>query len=154
LHYDDVLKVITGSDAVIDAVGGDEASTIRSQAIGNITRAMQAAHVSRVIALGGSGILRVGPWRFSQLPVFPNGKKLVTKEHEKVHQALLASNLAWTQICPSFMVEGPKTGRYKTRIGHPFLLWRQTIRLADIADFAVKELQRNEYVGKQVALIN
>lgn len=153
-NYTDVLTVMQGCEAVIDALGGDEHSAVRSVFASNIIKAMHESHIARIIAMGGSGILKVGPWRFSQLPVFPRGKEDVTRDHERVHQMLLKSNLRWTQICPSYMTVGPAKGAYKIRVGHPFLLWRQSVRLEDVADFMVQELQKNAYIQEQVAIIN
>jgi putative NADH-flavin reductase len=154
LEYDDALAMIRGCEAVIDVLGGDEHSTVRSEFITNIIKAMREARVRRIIAMGGSGILRVGPWTFSQLPVFPADKRDVTRDHERVYQLLAQSGLLWTQVCPSIMEAGPALGKYKVRIGHPFLLWKQTVRLEDVADFIIRELDGNRYVYKQVALIN
>lgn len=153
-NYNDVLKTVQGCDAVIDVLGGPEKGTIRSEFAATIVKAMHKQGIRRIIAMGGSGILAVGPWRFEQLPIFPNDKKAVTKDHERVHQILLASGLDWMQICPSYMTKGEATGQYKLRTAHPFLLWKQSIHLADVADFIVKELAENKYIGKQVALIN
>lgn len=154
LKYKDVLKTVESCEAVVDVLGGDEKSTIRSRAARFIVKAMQTQQIKRIISMGGSGILAVGPWHFEQLPVFPKNKKAVSKDHERVHQILLSSGLEWTQICPSFMTNGPAIGKYKVRVGHPFLLWKQTIRLPDVANFIAKELVENQYINKQVALIN
>lgn len=154
LNYADILAVIKGCDAVINALGGDEHTTVRSQAASQIVKAMQDEHLKRLICMGGSGILTVGPWHFEQLPVFPKDKRVVTKDHERVYQILLKSDLDWTQICPSIMTNGHALGRYRIRAGHPFLLWKQSIRLADVADFIIKELKENRYISQQLALIN
>jgi putative NADH-flavin reductase len=154
LDYDDILKTIKSCTAVIDVVGGSEDSTIRSQVAALLVKAMQAQHIQRLIIMGGSGVLRVGPWKFSQMPVFPNNKRKVTKDHERVHLLLLHSDLDWTQVCPSIMTEGPAIGKYKIRVGHPFLLWKQKVRLEDVADCISKELTTNHYLHKQITLIN
>lgn len=150
----DIAKTIKGCEAVINVLGGDEKGTIRSQSSALIVQAMQDEHIKRIIAMGGSGILAVGPWRFEQIPVFPKDKRFVSKDHERVHQILLHTSLDWTQLCPSFMTVGPAIGSCKIRVGHPFMLWRQSIRLKDVSNFIVKELKEKRYLGKQLALIN
>ena len=154
LNYEDVLKTVEGCTAVIDALGGSEDSTIRSQTAAILVRVMQDQNIMRLIIMGGSGVLRVGPWKSSQLPVFPNNKKKITEDHERVYQLLLKSKLDWTQICPSIMTGGPATGKYKVRIGRPFLLWKQTVRLEDVADCITEELTGHRYPHKQIELIN
>ena len=154
LNYEDLFITMEGCAAVIDAVGGSEDSTIRSQTAVLVVRAMQDRRIKRLIIMGGSGVLRVGPWKFSQLPVFPNNKKRVTEEHERVYQLLIKSDLNWTQICPSIMTDGPAIGKYKVKIGHPFILWKQSVRLEDVADCIIKELTENQYLHRQIALIN
>lgn len=154
LRYDDISKAIKGCTAVIDTLGGNEDGTIRSRAAALLVKAMRDQHIKHLIIMGGSGVLGVGPWKFSQLPVFPKNKKRVTEDHERVHHLLLSSGLDWTQVCPSIMTEGPAIGKYKVRVNHPFVLWKQTVRLKDVADCISKELIGNRYLSKQIALIN
>ena len=60
LDYEDVHSFVRGCD---------EADTIRSQTIVNIVNAMRANGVRRIIAVGRSGVSKVGSWRFNQLPI-------------------------------------------------------------------------------------
>ena len=62
------------------------------------------------------------------------------------------SALSWVIARPGILTNGPRTGRYKI-LDKP-ADWRNgTISRADVADFLVKQVEDDAYLGKTPALI-
>ncbi len=62
------------------------------------------------------------------------------------------SALSWVIARPGILTSGPRTGRYKI-LDKP-ADWRNgTISRADVANFLVKQIEDDAYLGKTPALI-
>lgn len=143
----------SGQDAVLFAVGTDLGQTnIRQTTINNIISAMQKYHVSRIVGIGGLGILQASEEKmiFEGLD-FPKEYLPVSQDHYAAWQALLRSGLDFTFICPPNIPDGPFTGKYIVQETYPpdgkFL-----IDTADLAYFMVKELTDRKFSGKRVGI--
>ncbi len=148
-----VTDGVIGQEAIISTVGGEDHQDTRVVAMMHIIAAMQQAHVHRVLAIGGLGILQAaGPIRVEQLPVFPATMKARTEEHRRVFEMLEKSDSQWTLVCPPDMTREPATGRYHTRVDHAFLTGPHSIPLGDVAHFLVQELVQGHYIGHRVAI--
>jgi putative NADH-flavin reductase len=133
-------RAIAGKDAVISCLGIQKRAptTVYSEGVGNIVKAMRAAGVRRIICLSAGAV--VVPPKGSWLMKFVI-KNILQKlfrhsyadmlEMEKI---LRASNLDWTVIRPPWLRNSAPTGKYRTRIneslGNPSKLSR-----ADLASY-------------------
>jgi hypothetical protein len=63
------------------------------------------------------------------------------------------SGLDWTIVRPPRLTDEPRTGKYRVREGHlpPFGF---QISRADVADFAIKSVEKHAPIGKIVGVCN
>jgi putative NADH-flavin reductase len=109
LDADNVEDTVFGQETVISALGqspnGEPHSL--SAATANIISAMQASGLRRLVVVGGAGILldrETGSMRLDA-PGFPEHYRVFALEHKRVYEALQASQLDWTLVCPPAMYE-------------------------------------------------
>jgi putative NADH-flavin reductase len=160
LKAEDVAAAVKGADAVIQSLGAKASLglvTSQTQLFSGATRiliqAMESAGVRRLICVTGFG---AGDSRehMSLLLRLPFELLLGRVYADKaVQEAMIRrSALSWVIARPGILTNGPRTGRYKI-LDEP-AEWRNgTISRADVADFLVKQIQDNAYLGKTPALI-
>ncbi|NSX89154.1 NAD(P)-dependent oxidoreductase [Agrobacterium tumefaciens] len=107
---------IKGSDVLASAYGahGDQIDTV-IDAAKSIVAAARAAHVNRVIVVGGAGSLEVSPGELLvNAPTFPTEYKPYALAHHKAFQYLqTADDLDWTFFSPAaYIGPGQKAGDY------------------------------------------
>jgi putative NADH-flavin reductase len=133
-------RAIAGKDAVISALGvtSRAPTTVYSEGIANILRAMRASGVRRLICISAGG-LDPGPlWqRWIAKPLlwlaFKNGYSDMARMEVEVRE----SGLDWTIIRPPRLTDDAQTGRYQIAINqHLSRGWK--INRADLADYIVK----------------
>jgi putative NADH-flavin reductase len=106
---DNVEDAVFGQEAVISALGLGENGRpgTMAAAMDNIIRALQANHIRRIVAIAGAGILlnrKTGGLRIDS-PTYPEQYRSYGLEHRRVLEALAASDLDWTLVCPPTMVD-------------------------------------------------
>ena len=151
----DVLHALNGCDAVLSVIGGafDGADKARSLGMKTIVEQMPKAHLTRIVALGGMGVLNgaEGEMLMDEKD-YPEEYLPVGNEHRKAYQHLLASDLDWTFVCsPDIINEGP-TGNYISSKDVPPEPNRYRINAGDLAQFMLNELERNEFVKSRVGI--
>ncbi|MCS6802484.1 MAG: SDR family oxidoreductase [Chloroflexota bacterium] len=148
---DAVRRAVAGVDAVIAALaprreGPKEAV---SRGIANILAAMQEARVRRIVISSGAGVpdpkdppsfaTAVIRWLLRRIarPVIEDAARAVA--------LLRASDRDWTVIRAPFLVDGPRTGRY--RLGYFAAGFGARISRADLADALLKAVDDLTLVG-------
>lgn len=152
----EVLKAIQKTDVVISAIGGaaDEVDRTRSLGIKTIIGAMQEAGVKRIIGVGGQGILNSEEGKYIfEGDDFPKQYLAVSHEHLKAYEYLQESGLDWTFVCPPQILDMPVTATYQLNKDYP-ATGSGKINAGDLADFMLKEMTRNEYLGCRVGISN
>ncbi|MBS1580031.1 MAG: NAD(P)H-binding protein [Bacteroidetes bacterium] len=154
----EVYNTIAGSDAVISVLGGsfDGKDKTRSLGIKNIIKQMEKAHVNRIIALGGMGILNA-PGKDTLLlhsHAYPAEFLPVGLEHEEAYNYLKQSNLNWTFVCSPDIIDAHATGSFVTNKDFEPTPNNYKINAGDLAFFMLNELQKNEYVKHRVGISN
>ena len=141
----DVDKVVSGADAVICSLGNtsNNPDMMVTQGTRNIIDAMQRLNVRRLIVVSSLG---VGDSK-DQVPFFfkvlmKTALRKTMEDKEAQEAAVRASRLDWTIVRPGGLTNDPPTGTY--RVGADLTAGR--ITRADVADFILKELTRNEYI--------
>ena len=147
-----VEQAIAGSDAVLSALGWTRKSRkdVLSEAAANIVAAMKKHNIRRVIALTGYGV------RFPKDPPDSFSKKLLhagikiilphlLPEGEKYAKAIMESGLEWIIVRAPILSNAKGRGLYKTGYFDPGL---KMIPREDVADFMIKQLTSNQYVGE------
>ncbi len=160
LEAEDVAAAVKGADAVIETLGAKTSLamfTSHTQLFSDATRilinAMEKAGVKRLISVTGFG---AGDSRehMSLLQRMPFELLLGRVYADKAVQEMMIrrSALSWVIARPGILTSGPRTGRYKI-LDKP-ADWRNgTISRADVADFLVKQIEDDAYLGKTPALI-
>jgi putative NADH-flavin reductase len=153
-----VARAITGSDAVLSALGVGRPlrhDLAVVQGIRNIVKIMEKTGPARLIYLSFLGVTegrnQVG---------FLLGRiaaRLVLKhevaDHEEKEAAIMHSELAWTIVRPPAMTNGPYTGVYRDGVDIRAQSFLPTISRADVADFMLKQVSERTYLRKAVAIL-
>ena len=152
LDYTSVEAAMRGQEAVLSALGHRRfyrPTKIQSEGMRNILQAMTACGVSRLIcetALGlGNSIFRMGiPGTFFMLPlVLP----FYFWDKARQEDLIRASDLDWTIVRPGILTSGAARRKYRDgpNVGNYF--WPASSARADVADFMLKQLKDDTYVG-------
>lgn len=153
LNQRDVDKALDQADAVVCSLGktGNNPADVVSTGTQQIINAMQRQGVRRLIIVSSLG---VGESK-DQVPFFfkvlaATVLRQTMKEKEAQEALVRASNLDWTIVRPGGLTDGPRTGVY--RFGVDASLTAGQIARADVADFILRELERNEFVRMAPAI--
>jgi putative NADH-flavin reductase len=153
LNKDDIIYAMDGIDVVISALNTDGTSTL-SESMPLIIHAMEMEGIKRIITIGTAGILqsRITPnlLRY-QSSESKRKSKSAAEEHHKAYDTLKQSTLDWTIVCPTYLPDGERVGKY--RIGHDFLPeGGVAISVPDTAEFAFSQIQSSDYVKSRVGI--
>ena len=152
-NRDDLALAVRGNAAVVSALGTDGSDTL-SACIPLAMQAMMNEGIRRIVTIGTAGILqsRTDP----HLLRYQSGesKRRLTRaaaEHHRVYELLSRSGLDWTIVCPTYLPDGERTGRYRTE--RDFLPEGGTaISVPDTAEFAYSQLDRADYSKARVGI--
>lgn len=146
-----------GQSAVVCALGHKRffyPTRILSEGTRNILRAMKACHVPRLVcesSLGlGNSVGRLGLlFTFFVIPVILPFIFLDKVRQEKLIEE---SDADWIIVRPAVLTNGPARGSYRhgTDIGN--YIWSNRISRTDVADFMLKQLTDDTYVGAAPAV--
>ncbi|CAO5149853.1 SDR family oxidoreductase [Frankia sp. AiPs1] len=148
---DAVAKTVAGSDAVLSALGQRRWGTaVCTLGMRNILPAMGAHDVRRLIAVSGYGVAdsrhRDLYFLLARIAI---GSLL--RDKEGMEELIRASDTAWTVVRPAILVGGPRTGHYRT--GADLRLTPASrITYADVADFMLAQLTRDDLLRRAVAI--
>ena len=154
---DNVEDTIFGQEAVVSALGltaNARPGTVAT-AVGHIISAMQSNRLSRIVVVAGAGILldpKTGAIRIDS-PTYPEEYRVYGMEHRRVYDALAASNLDWTLICPPTMYD-TETGEAGELRSEFDLLPEHGKRAAyaAVARFALTALTADQYIRRRVGV--
>lgn len=153
LNENDIKEVIKGCDIVISALGTDRNKTL-AKSMPNIMKYMEEEGVKKIITIGTAGILqaRTNPsiYRFQSM----ESKRKTTaaaEDHLAAYKALSTSNLCWTVVCPTHLIDGEMTGVY--RIEQDILPeGGSKITVGDTAHFTWDLCNENIYENSRVGI--
>jgi len=151
-----VERAVTGSEAVLSALGADDfkhPGLILEQAMYNITRAMHLHEVPRVLAIAGAGILDspAGGLR-NERPGFPEVFRAITRAHMGTWQAMRESDRQWTLVCTPDLVEGPRGSAPVLEAADLLPQGSNRIAVGDVASWMLQEMTACKYVRCRVGL--
>jgi len=155
--YASVEEAMRGQNAVVSALGHKRffyPNKILSEGTRNILRAMQACSVPRFVcesSLGvGNTVGRLGlPATFVVVPFLLPFYLWDRVRQEKIIEE---SDSDWVIVRPPTLTNGPARGSYRhgRNVGN-FILLRRISR-ADVADFMLKQLTDDTYIGTAVGV--
>jgi putative NADH-flavin reductase len=152
---DAVADVMSGSDAVLSALGprGARTPALLERAATNIVAAMDKAGITRLIAVSAAGAFIDGDPDTGAVVKFvlPRIFAKTFTDVRQMESVIAASGLDWTLVRPTRLVNSPGTGRYRVRPDFPPPRGR-TIARSDVAHFITAALTENSWVGSNPAL--
>ena len=156
LNLMDVASVVQGTDGVLATLGGGttaDPGTSRSQGMRNIIAAMERHGVSRIVGLGGAGVLDAanGQGLRSEQPGYPAVFKRVSAEHVAACAALQATSLDWTYVGPPDIPDGQATGSYRIS-ANVFPDKGKALSTGDLAAFMLEEFSARRFVRQRVGI--
>lgn len=153
LNKDDIVRAMHGRDIVISALNTDGTTTL-SESMPLIIEAMENEGIKRIITVGTAGILqsRITPNSLRyQSSESKRKSTTAAKEHHKVYDMLKQSSLDWTIVCPTYLPDGERVGKY--RIERDFLPEGGTkISVQDTAEFTFKQINESDYIKSRVGI--
>ena len=155
----DVENAVAVADGVVVALGASpdmQADIVMEEGTRNIMDAMKKHGVKRIIvqssypmsgsAEGVAFLKQMGMGDEQIAMVQP-----VLDDKAKQEDAIRDSGLAYTIVRPLMLNDEPKTGKY--RVGENLVVKvGDAISRADVADFMLKDLTENKFIGKTVTL--
>lgn len=157
MNPEDVQRAVASGayDAIISCVGPRTVhAKMRTSSVGmaNISKAMVAHKLLRIVAVAGAGILQYNDTKLLQdLQSFPPQLKTISDEHHKAWRMLVNAGLDYTLVCPGYMPTGMLTGSYTTQSEKAYEHIGQIVA-ADVAHYIVQAVAENLAVGQRVAI--
>jgi uncharacterized protein len=153
LNRNDIVRAIRGIDIVISALNTDGSTTL-SESMPLIINAMEKEGIKRIITVGTAGILqsRITPSLLRYQSSESKQKSTrAAKEHHNVYKMLKQSSLDWTIVCPTYLPEGERLGKY--RINRDYLPEGGIkISVLDTAEFTYKQIGTSDYIKERVGI--
>ncbi|GAA2095676.1 NAD(P)-dependent oxidoreductase [Actinomadura alba] len=147
-----VQKTLTGSDAVLSALGQRRLRgvTVCTDGMRAILPAMQTHGVTRLLAVSGYGVAdsrHHGVYVTSLWLMI----RSIMRDKERMEELIKGSDTRWTIIRPAVLTSGPRTGGYRTGTGL-HLAYGSKVSHADVADFMLSQLTCDDHVHQAVAI--
>jgi uncharacterized protein YbjT (DUF2867 family) len=156
--YESVENAMRGQSAVLCALGTKRfffPNRVVSNGTANILRAMKSCNVPRLVcesSLGiGNSVGRLGLlYTFLVVPVI-----LPFIFDDKIRQEKLIeeSDTDWVIVRPAVLSNAPARGKYRHGRSVGNYLWTNRIARADVADFMLKQLTDDDYIGSAVGVV-
>jgi putative NADH-flavin reductase len=151
-----VVGALQGRSAVVSALGAAGFAgpdSILATGMRNIVAGMADLGVQRIVALASAGVLQADERTLRRdAPGYPAQFRPVSGEHLKAYEALAASDLDWTLVCPPSLVDQPRTGHFQVRADYYPAGVGMQITLEDLADFVADELERRAFSRHRVGI--
>ncbi len=151
----EVNEVVKNSDAVIFCLDGNINATNKSISLGmkNIILAMEKNKIKRIVALSGIGILNFDEDKLvMDMDDFSDTLKEISIEYLAAFKQLQSSDLAWTLICPSKIIDKDFSGNYSIQENYLNSSNIEPIHAADVAFFMLQCIEQNEYIKKRIGI--
>ncbi|OLO25331.1 hypothetical protein BTR23_24915 [Alkalihalophilus pseudofirmus] len=153
LNKDDIVRAMHGIDIVISALNTDGTTTL-SESMPLIIGAMENEGIKRIITIGTAGILQSRTTPNSLRYQSSDSKRKSTraaKEHHIVYDMLKQSTLEWTVVCPTYLPDGERIGKY--RIERDVLPEDGVeISVPDTAEFTFRQIKTSDYIKSRVGI--
>ena len=157
-----VKRALDGVDAVIETLGVAPSPEVIFKPVRLFSKAtrllvdlMVAAEIKRVICVTGIGAgdsRDKGGFLYSVV-LLPLLLKRVYDDKDVQEQIIRKSTLDWVLVRPGLLTRGPRTRSYRVLTNRDE--WRMgKISRADVADFLVKQIDEDTYLGSTPLLIN
>lgn len=156
LDLSSVEQAVRGQDAVVCVLGSGKnlTGTVRSEGTKQIIRAMEQTGVRRLICQStlGTGESWGNLNFYWKYVMFGFILRQVFADHERQERYVRQSHLNWTIVRPSAFIDGAHTGQYRHGFPSNDKTTQLKITRSDVADFILKQLTSDTYLGKMPSL--
>jgi len=153
LNHEDIKRATHGIDVVISALGTDGTTTL-SESMPLIIKAMHNKDIRRIITIGTAGILqsRVSPNILRYQSIESRRKSTrASEEHHQVYSLLKESTLEWTIVCPTYLANRERLGKY--RVERDVLPEGGVeISILDTAEFTYNLIKNSHFIKCRVGI--
>ena len=146
-----------GIDAVISCLGtrNREPTTVYSEGVMNIVTAMQKVNINRIICLSAGAVVVPPNASFLMKFVIKNILQRLFK-YNYADMLIMETNLRnsttnWTVIRPPRLLNGDKTGKYRTVV-NDFLTGMSSLTRADLAHYILHHLEDEKTYKSKVEI--
>jgi putative NADH-flavin reductase len=150
-----VAEVIAGADAVLSALGprGAKAPGLLAGAASNIISAMQKTGARRLICVSAAGAYITGDPDMNRLVklILPRVFAKPFADVRRMEDLIRASDLDWTLVRASRLVNAPGTGQYRVSPDYPPRGGAKIAR-ADVANFIATAVTEDGWLRSAPAL--
>ncbi len=157
LDYASIEAAMPGQSAVVCALGHKRwfyPTQILSEGTRNILRAMKACNVPRLIcetSLGiGNAAGRGG--LFNTFFVIPFILPFYFWDKVRQEEIIAETDRDWVIVRPGHLTDGAARGKYRHDLNPGHFIVGPRIARADVADFMLKQLTEDDYLGSAVAV--
>jgi len=156
LNFSSVEQALQGQEAVVCVLGSGQklTGTVRSEGTRHIIQAMEQAGIRRLICQStlGTGDSWGNLNFYWKYVMFGFILRKVFADHQRQERYVRQSQLDWTIVRPGAFVEGVRTGQYRHGFPGTDKTSKLKISRADVADFILKQLMSEAYLGKTPSL--
>jgi putative NADH-flavin reductase len=157
LDYASVEQAMRGQDAVLSALGHKRffyPTRILSEGTRNLLRAMETHGVCRFVcetslgignSAGRGGLLQT----FLVIPIV---LQFYFWDKARQERLIAASKVPWVIVRPGTLTNGAARGKYQHGRNMGSFLWPKPIARADVADFMLRQLTDDTYLGTAVGV--
>jgi putative NADH-flavin reductase len=150
-----IAATVDGADAVVSALGprGAKAPSLLESAARNTVEAMSKTGARRLICVSAAGAFIDGDPNMSALVKFILPRIFATQfaDVRAMEQVVRASDLDWTLVRPTRLVDSAATGKYRTAPDYAPPGGRKISR-ADVAQFIGAALEQDSWLKAAPAL--
>jgi putative NADH-flavin reductase len=156
LNVTDLENALQNQEAVLCALGDGKVGKIRANGTKNIIDAMNKTGLKRLICqttlgMGESYENLNFIWKHI---IFGILLKRAFLDHQLQEEYILNSNLNYTIVRPSALIDGESTNTFKIGFDGTYKKLSLKITRIEVADFMIRQLQTNEYLKKTVSISN
>lgn len=155
-NAEEVKNAVKNHDAVFCALGDGRIGKIRALGTLNIVHAMNSVSVRKLICLSTLGIGdSYGNLNFIWKHImFGMLLKKAFNDHKLQEEYIRNSDLDYTIVRPSALTDGAITSGYAIGFDEKYKKLNLKISRADVADFMLRQLHRDDYLKKAVSISN
>ncbi|MBD1426196.1 SDR family oxidoreductase [Sphingobacterium arenae] len=155
-NAEEVKNAVKNHDAVFCALGDGRIGKIRALGTLNIVHAMNSVSVRKLICLSTLGIGdSYGNLNFIWKHImFGMLLKKAFNDHKLQEEYIRNSDLDYTIVRPSALTDGAITRGYAIGFDEKYKKLNLKISRADVADFMLRQLHRDDYLKKAVSISN
>jgi putative NADH-flavin reductase len=153
-----VAEVVAGTDAVLSALGprgprSTRTPSLLAESAANVIAGMDRVGVRRLINVSAAGAFITGDPDTGALikAIIPRIFAATFADVREMEAAIRASDLSWTLVRPTRLINHPATGRYRVRADYPPPGGRKICR-ADVAHFMALALTQDAWLHSAPAL--